>query len=85
MRIEVARKSSHAILVVQDQGLGIPKSIQPKIFERFERAQASRNIGGLGLGLYISKSLVEAHGGTIALESQESLGAKFTISLPLAR
>ena len=55
----------------------------PRIFQRFERAVSSRSYGGLGLGLYIVRQIVEAHGGTISVESTPGEGATFTVDLPL--
>ena len=72
-----------AWLVVQDFGSGIPKDLQPKIFDRFERAGASKNVGGLGLGLFIVKKIVDAHHGKIRVESGEQKGTKFIVELPL--
>ena len=70
---------------VVDHGIGIPKDEIPKLFERFHRARnvSSRYYGGLGLGLYIAKAIVEAHHGSIAVVSEEGQGATFTIRLPL--
>jgi len=73
----------HAILMVRDHGIGIDPSDQLHIFERFERAVSSRNYGGLGLGLFIVKRIVEAHGGTISVESRPGEGATFRVELPL--
>jgi signal transduction histidine kinase len=53
-----------------------------RIFERFERAVPARNYGGLGLGLYIARRIVEAHGGQIAVASESGQGATFTVLLP---
>ena len=72
-----------AKLIFQDSGPGIDSSKQSKIFERFERGGASRNIGGLGLGLFVVRNIVEAHGGKITLESAPGAGCKFVIQLPL--
>ncbi|MBI2863588.1 MAG: HAMP domain-containing histidine kinase [Chloroflexi bacterium] len=67
---------------VSDRGIGIPHDKQPYVFERFFRA--AEGGGGLGLGLYISRSIVEAHGGRIWLHSQEGKGSTFYFTLPLA-
>jgi PAS domain S-box-containing protein len=77
------RGEDAAFLVVRDHGIGIDPSDQPQIFERFERAVSSRNYGGLGLGLYIVKRIVEAHGGAISVESKAGEGATFRVDLPL--
>lgn len=73
-----------ARLVVRDHGIGIDEDEQPRIFERFARAVSSSNYGGLGLGLYISRCIVEAHGGRIGVVSQRASGSTFTIELPCA-
>ncbi|MEW5847821.1 MAG: ATP-binding protein [Myxococcota bacterium] len=67
---------------VQDHGIGVPPESQQRIFERFERAVSSVHYGGLGLGLWISQKIVEAHGGRIELDSQPGAGATFTVFLP---
>lgn len=72
-----------ARLVVRDQGLGIAREDQARIFERFQRAVPVAHFGGLGLGLYIARAIVRAHGGSIALESQPGRGAAFIVDLPL--
>lgn len=69
-------------IVVEDQGIGIPSENQERIFRRFERAVSARKISGLGLGLYISKYIVEAHGGTIQVESLPGSGTRFSVLLP---
>jgi signal transduction histidine kinase len=53
-----------------------------RIFERFERAVSSRSYGGLGLGLYIARQIVDAHGGTIRVASKPGCGSRFTVDLP---
>jgi len=72
---------------VADTGEGIPPADLPHIFERFYRADKSRAraTGGHGLGLTVSKGLVEAHGGTISVESEHGLGSRFTFTLPIAK
>ncbi len=70
---------------VIDHGIGIPTDEIPKLFERFHRARnvSSRYYGGLGLGLYIAKAIIEAHNGAISVASEEGQGATFTVNLPL--
>ena len=63
IEISVGKGGGTAKLVVRDHGIGIPPDRLPYIFERFERAVSSRSYGGLGLGLYIARSIVEALGG----------------------
>lgn len=71
----------HDILVqVSDTGMGIPENHLPYIFDAFYRI--SRNSKGLGLGLAIAKSIIEAHGGEIWVESEESKGSTFSFTLP---
>ncbi len=69
---------------ITDRGVGIAPEDLPHIFERFYRAEAGRRVGGLGLGLYITKMLVEAHGGRIWAESELGKGSTFHFTLPLA-
>ncbi|MFL5355612.1 ATP-binding protein [Archangium sp.] len=71
-----------ARLVVRDQGIGISPEAQERIFGKFERAVSDRNYGGLGLGLYITRSIVEALGGSIRVESRPGEGSTFTVELP---
>jgi signal transduction histidine kinase len=82
-RIEVALSATEgeARLAVSDHGPGIPAEQQARIFNRFVRA-APREVGGLGLGLYITREIVEAHGGRIHVESRPGEGATFVVELP---
>jgi PAS domain S-box-containing protein len=70
---------------VTDFGIGIPRDEIPQLFERFHRARnvSSRYYGGLGLGLYIARAIIEAHSGAITVESEEGKGSTFTMRLPL--
>jgi signal transduction histidine kinase len=72
-------------VAVQDTGIGIPKKEQERIFEQFFRATNAKKLGkmGTGLGLYLAKNIVEAHGGRIWFVSQERKGSDFRIALPL--
>jgi signal transduction histidine kinase/DNA-binding response OmpR family regulator len=70
-------------LTVRDQGIGIAPEYSLRIFNRFERAVSTRHYGGLGLGLYITRRIVEAHGGTVQVDSAPGAGAAFTINLPV--
>ena len=88
-RIEIVlqRVNSHIEISVADTGVGIRPEFIPYLFERFRQGDASttRKYGGLGLGLSIVKSLIELHGGTVAVASAgENLGTTVTIHLPLA-
>ena len=69
-------------LLVSDQGPGIPESEWERIFRRFERAASMRHFGGLGLGLYVARQIVEAHGGEVHLARPEAKGAHFVVRLP---
>ena len=83
IEITLAKVDGHAALHVRDHGMGISEEDQQRIFGRFERAVSSRNFGGLGLGLWISRQIVEAHGGTITVRSEQAKGAEFIVRLPL--
>jgi signal transduction histidine kinase len=67
---------------VRDHGIGVPLADQARIFERFERAVPVENYGGLGLGLWISRQIVDAMGGEIRVESMPQKGARFLVELP---
>jgi signal transduction histidine kinase len=72
-------------LEVSDTGIGIPEAERAQLFERFFRSQAAleKQIQGTGLGLYISKAIVDAHGGRIAVRSNEGTGTTFVVELPV--
>lgn len=77
-------KDDHVEMSVSDQGMGIPKDHLPKIFDRFHRVdnRDTREVGGTGIGLYLVKHLVEAHGGEIHVESEVGKGSSFIFTLP---
>jgi PAS domain S-box-containing protein len=83
IEVSVSRQGENAILSVRDSGIGIAPEDRDRIFRRFERAVESSGISGLGLGLYISREIVKAHGGTIRVESTIGEGSIFTVELPL--
>jgi PAS domain S-box-containing protein len=85
VEISLARSGEHLHLSVRDHGIGIADEHQERIFHPFERAVSAIEISGLGLGLYISKEIVEAHGGKIILKSSPGQGANFTLVLPIKR
>jgi signal transduction histidine kinase len=81
--ITVRDVDGHAEIVVRDQGIGIAPEALSRIFERFERAASGRQYGGLGLGLWIVRQLVEAMDGSISVESALGRGSTFTVQLPI--
>jgi len=82
VEICVRREDGRAVLQVRDTGPGIPADELPRIWTRLFRGDASRAERGLGLGLSLVKAIVEAHGGTVAVESEPGKGSTFTVSLP---
>jgi heavy metal sensor kinase len=85
-RLALAVEDASAVIEVTDTGRGIPSAALPHIFERFYRQTDPRDsrVTGFGLGLAISKWIVDAHGGTIEVDSQEGRGSRFTVRLPLS-
>jgi PAS domain S-box-containing protein len=85
VEVRLSRGADQAVLAVADSGIGIPADDQVRIFERFFRtAIAARHaIQGSGLGLAVTKAIVEAHHGTITVDSDEGRGSTFTVRLPL--
>lgn len=82
VEIGAGRVGGLARITVRDHGVGIPFERQPEIFEAFKRAASARHYGGLGLGLYIVRQIVTAHGGTIRVNSAPNAGATFVAELP---
>ncbi|MBA3463284.1 MAG: GAF domain-containing protein [Deltaproteobacteria bacterium] len=83
IEVKLSRQGDTAVLAVSDRGIGISPEDQTRVFQRFERAVSPRKFGGLGLGLWIVRQLVVAHGGTITVESALGVGSTFTVTLPL--
>jgi two-component system phosphate regulon sensor histidine kinase PhoR len=86
LRITARRVVDDVVIAVSDNGPGIPRADQPLIFERFYRVHKdrSRSAGGTGLGLSIVKNIVQAHGGSVSVESQPGQGTTFVVRLPVA-
>nr|WP_253817276.1 CHASE domain-containing protein [Myxococcus xanthus] len=82
--VRVRSDETQAMVEVEDHGIGLPPEDAQRIFGRFERAVSSRHYGGLGLGLFITRQLVEALGGHISVASTPGRGATFTVVLPLS-
>ncbi|HEX5752820.1 MAG TPA: MEDS domain-containing protein [Archangium sp.] len=83
VRVDLAADGGRVYLSVKDQGVGLRDEDRARIFERFERAISASEASGLGLGLYITREIVQAHGGDISVESRLGAGSTFTVSLPL--
>ena len=83
--VSASSDGDQVTFTVSDTGIGIPRTDQPRIFERFYRVDVarSREVGGTGLGLSIAKHLVEAHGGRIWVESEVGQGSKFHFTVPV--
>lgn len=82
--MEVAEESDKILVHLHDQGMGIPKEEQPNVFQKFFRSKASRQMltSGTGLGLYLSKRIMESIGGNLSFRSEEGKGTTFTAVLP---
>jgi len=71
-------------VAVQDNGIGMPDNVVRQLFQKFYRSHRSREtVSGTGIGLYISKAIVESHGGSISVRSEEGKGSTFTVSIPI--
>jgi signal transduction histidine kinase len=83
VEISIGREANRGFFRVADTGPGIPSDELPRIWDRLFRGDASRAERGLGLGLSLVKAIVEAHGGTVSVDSQPGAGATFTVWLPI--
>lgn len=84
IQLRLGRDGNVAYLVVVDHGIGMASEAQQRIFERFERAVSAKQYGGLGIGLWISRQMVLAHGGTIRVVSKADVGSTFAVTLPMS-
>ena len=84
VRVTAKAKDKHIEVSVADNGIGIPASVINNLFHKFYRSHRSREtVAGTGIGLYLSKAIIESHGGTIGVSSTEGQGATFTFTLPI--
>jgi len=85
VRVRLLANASEAVLEVEDRGPGIPTDKMNQIFERFERAASDSHVTGLGLGLFVTREIAVAHGGSVTVRNGDRGGAIFTVRLPLRR
>lgn len=85
--LRVRREQQGAVFEVSDTGIGIPESAQPLLFEKFQQLEnvRRREYQGTGLGLALTKQLIELHGGSIKVSSRVGVGSRFTVRIPLQR
>jgi len=84
INVTVEKKGDMASVSVKDCGIGIPESAIPRLFERYFRAPGSEKAAkGIGLGLFVTKRLVEAHGGTVSVKSEAGVGSTFAFQVPI--
>lgn len=82
VRVDLRHSAEDMTISVTDNGMGIPETFKDKIFSRFQRAVPASEVSGLGLGLYISKQIIEAHQGKISVASELHKGSCFTVHIP---
>jgi len=81
--VALSQEADEAVIAVTDHGEGIPEDARERIFKRYERVGSAANVGGLGLGLFISRQIVDAHRGSLKVESAPGQGATFIMRLPM--
>jgi signal transduction histidine kinase len=81
--LRVRAEGERGILEVEDGGSGVPEELRARVFDPFERGATARALGGLGLGLFIVRQIVEAHGGEVRVENTPAGGARFVVVLPM--
>ena len=82
VRVTIAPSGASIRITVTDKGLGIPPEHRDRIFDRFHQAHVERRLGGMGLGLYISREIVELHGGTLTCEESTEAGTRMAVTVP---
>ena len=83
VNVSAAAKGDTVEFIIEDNGIGMPGNVVSNLFQKFYRSHRSREtVAGTGIGLYISKAIVESHGGNISVRSEDGKGSTFTVSLP---
>jgi two-component system OmpR family sensor kinase len=82
IQVSAASEGAEVAVVIEDHGIGIPDGEREKVFERYYRGSNTTGIVGSGVGLYLVKTIIELHKGSIALHSREGAGSRFTVQLP---
>jgi len=83
IEVEARREGNEILVAVSDRGIGIPEKDLDRLFERYHRGSNVSGIVGTGLGLYLVKMVVDLHGGSVAVDSREGEGSRFTVRLPV--
>lgn len=84
VEVDVSLSETEVFVSVRDYGIGVPKEDVPKLFTRFYRTEVVGDVEGLGLGLFMSKEIVNAHGGEVGAKSEPDKGSVFWFSIPLS-
>ena len=82
IQVSAVKQGAEIMVVIEDHGIGIPESEQGQVFERYYRGSNTSGIVGSGVGLYLVRTIVELHKGSVALHSREGAGSRFTVQLP---
>jgi signal transduction histidine kinase len=83
IEISLRKEDPYWVIKIRDHGIGITCDHLDNLFERFSRSKLVERISGLGLGLYITRQIIEAHHGSISVESEPGKGSTFTVKLPV--
>jgi two-component system phosphate regulon sensor histidine kinase PhoR len=85
VEVRLLSRNAYVILEIADRGLGIPQEEKADIFQAFYRARNAKPGGGVGLGLYIVRNIMQAHGGKVEVESAPGKGSRFQLLFPVAK